>query len=147
MALNTQLIELAKKQLSKHEGIRYVAYYDTEGIPTIGIGHNIQDKPLPKEVVDLLFNYDLADALRDAERWLGAKQFDSLNTARKLVVLDMAFNLGYNRLSGFQNFRAAMLRGNWARAAQEMENSKWYRQVKTRGVTLCRMMRTGEVVC
>lgn len=133
-----------REQLERHEGIKYFPYKDTEGILTIGIGHNLEAGPLPRSIIDLLFDYDLRNAQSDAMRWLGSSIFYALDNIRKRVVIDMSFNLGYHRLLGFRKCRKAIVAGDFDKAADEMVDSKWYAQVGTRGKTLERMMRTGQ---
>lgn len=138
------LHQKAKIQLSIHEAVRYLPYRDSENILTIGIGHNLEAKPLPRKVVDLLFEYDLYDAYSDAARWLGWKTYDNLSEVRKLVVIDMVFNLGYGKLLGFKKFRQALIDGDYEEAAEQMKDSLWCKQVKSRCTTLCSQMRNNQ---
>ena len=67
----------------------------------------------------------------------------NLDPVRHAVLMDMLFNLGLRRLQGFRKFLAAMSRRDWTKAAIEMEDSLWYRQVKTRAARLQQMVLTG----
>jgi lysozyme len=53
----------------------------------------------------------------------------------------MAFNLGRSRLSKFKKMVTAVNEGNYAKAADEMTDSKWYRQVGRRSKELVEIMR------
>ena len=101
-------------------------------------------------------NKDSNNALRDARR-LYSGVFDSLPSEVQLIIADMMFNLGYSRLSRsvqynnnvtcdllprFRNMRAAVLRGDWSAAADEMVDSAWYGQVGRRSRDLVRRMRS-----
>jgi lysozyme len=142
----TQLIE----ELRCDEGVRYVPYADTKGIPTTGVGHNLQACPLPTgwsypltdAQVDQLLMQDLANVYGDLNRDL--PWWTDLNDARQRVVCNMMFNLGSNKLLGFKNTLAAMRQGRYDDAAAGMLNSAWATQVGARAQRLAQMMRTGE---
>ena len=57
------------------------------------------------------------------------------------VCINMAFNLGRNRLSKFKKMITAVNEGNYQKAADEMIDSKWYRQVGRRSEELVEIMR------
>jgi lysozyme len=69
--------------------------------------------------------------------------FDNLSDVRQRVLVDMMFNLGEVRFRGFKRLIAAVKSGDYERASQEMEASKWHTQVKSRAQTLETMMRTN----
>jgi lysozyme len=141
-----QLVE----ELRRDEGVRYVPYRDRKGIPTTGIGHNLQASPLPAgwsypltdAQVDTLLASDLANVFSDLNRDL--PWWTDLNDIRQRVVANMMFNLGSNRLLGFKNTLVAMRQGRWSDAADGMLNSAWASQVGARAIRLANMMRTGS---
>ena len=49
------------------------------------------------------------------------------------AVLDLAFNLGRDKLNTFKKMRKALENDDYNTAAAEMKDSKWFDQVKTRG--------------
>jgi len=61
------------------------------------------------------------------------------------VLTNMAFNLGRNRLSKFRRMRKAINARNYAEAADEMVDSKWYHQVGRRSKELVGIMRGATV--
>lgn len=131
---------LFKKQLELHEGRRSKFYIDTVGVPTVGIGFNL-DEPVPDVVIDFWFEIVLDQhekALNVAVPW--AKDLDPV---RYRVLLDMAYNLGIPRLLQFKQTLTSIKRGDYAEAASQMLQSRWARQVKRRAVTLSNMMRSG----
>ncbi len=138
------------EELRFDEGVRYVPYRDTKGIPTVGIGHNLQAAPLPAgwtypltdAQVDTLLQSDLANVYSDLNRDL--PWWTDLNDVRQRVIANMMFNLGSNKLLGFKNTLAAMRQGAYADAASGMLNSAWASQVGARAQRLAQMMRTGE---
>jgi lysozyme len=137
-------------ELRRDEGVRYVPYSDTKGIPTVGVGHNLQASPLPAgwsypltdTQVNQLLDADLQNVYHDLTRDL--PWWTDLNDVRQRVICNMCFNLGMNKLSGFKNTLAAMRQGRYDAAADGMLNSAWASQVKGRAVRLSVMMRNGE---
>ena len=137
-----------KAIIKRHEGYRGHIYIDTIGVPTGGYGHAfLPGSALPQEIWEQIFDHDYQIALDDYE-----KLDLELDPVRKAVVVDMLFNLGWNKFvgikdrpnTGFRNTLAAIRAGDWEAAAQGMERSKWYQQVRIRAVELVKMMRTGE---
>ena len=55
-----------KAELERDEGRRSKPYEDTEGILTIGVGWNLEERGLPQEIIDRLFEISISDAERDA---------------------------------------------------------------------------------
>lgn len=133
-----------EEQLIRHEAIRFFPYKDTVGKWTIGVGRNLDDRGITRDEAMLMLSNDIAIAHLDAERFVGAKIFHELNEARQMVLIDMAFNLGYDRLCGFKRLRKALGKHNYDEAEAEMEDSRWCRQVGKRCTNLRRMMRTGD---
>lgn len=137
-------------ELRRDEGVRYVPYRDTKGIPTVGVGHNLQAAPLPAgwtypltdDQVNQLLRIDLTNVFSDLNRDL--PWWTDLNDVRQRVIANMMFNLGSNRLLGFKNTLAAMRQGRYDDAAAGMLNSAWANQVGERAQRLAQMMRTGE---
>jgi lysozyme len=52
--------------------------------------------------------------------------------------------MGPSRFRGFIKTNAALLAGDYSRAADEMVDSKWFRQTGRRAKKLVEAMRTGE---
>lgn len=130
-------------QLIAHESAEPRPYLDTVGKTTIGVGRNLDDKPLKVDEVLYLLRNDLYDATKDAMAAVGTPVFCALSKVRQNVLIDMAFNLGLTRLMGFKRFLYHLRRGEYQTAAYEMIDSRWYRQVGTRGIKLVEMMKKG----
>ena len=109
------------------------------GKTTIGIGRNLDDKGLSDDEVFHLFNNDTADAIEDVRHCFSC--YDQLSEARKMVLGDMAFNLGRARLAKFVRFIGAVHLGKYDEAAEHMLDSLWAKQVGQRALTLATMMR------
>lgn len=58
-------------------------------------------------------------------------------------MIDMCFNLGLPGFLEFERMLAALNAGDYDRAAQEMLDSKWARQVRQRAYVLAEQVRVG----
>lgn len=124
------------------EGRRRYPYEDTVGKTSIGVGRNLDDVGLSDDEIDVLLNNDMQRALADAGT---LPYFNDLDEVRQMVICDLVFNMGLARFrDGFIRANAALLDGDYDRAADELVDSKWYRQVGVRGRRNVQMMRTGE---
>ena len=133
-------------ELIAEEGLSLNVYKDSLGYPTVGVGHLITDKDGKFDTISLEFAGKLlANDIRIAKNELREKipVYAELDPVRQYVLLSMCFNLGIGRLLQFKKMLTALENKNYALAAQEMQDSKWYRQVKNRGVKLCSMMLLG----
>lgn len=129
--------ELLIDQVKQHEGLSLVPYEDTEGHLTIGWGHLLA-KGIPLHVAHALLKCDVLEAIEDLDKnkpWWRGLPLDA-----RLVVADMNFNLGWSKFKEFVKFWTALELHNYGLAAKEMIDSRWYRQVKSRGVKLVAMM-------
>jgi lysozyme len=146
MTTMTELEEQVKLDLTKHEGCVFEVYLCTEGHKTAGIGHLLEDPD----------NWEIGDEVTSAQvlRWFEQDykeavsdccavflNFDSLPDYVKRVCINMAFNLGRNRLSKFKNMVRYVNEGNYQKAADEMIDSRWYNQVGNRSKELVEWMR------
>ncbi|MCP4470166.1 MAG: lysozyme [Gammaproteobacteria bacterium] len=130
-----------KGMITEHEGKRLDMYQDSKGIYTVGVGHNLEDKGISEAVCDLMLTEDIEEAIGDANtfRW-----FEDLNQPRQAVIIDMIFNLGLTRFSGFKRTIKFIENELYQSAAKEMLDSKWADQVGRRAIRLSEIMRMGE---
>lgn len=141
---------LLVQELRRDEGVRYTPYEDTEGIPTVGVGHNLRaaplgagwSYPLTDAQVDVLLDQDLLNVFHDLDRSLS--WWAQLCDVRQRVLANMCFNMGINGLMTFRNTLSAMREGRYADAAAGMLQSKWATQVGARAKRLADMMVHGE---
>lgn len=149
--------------IERWEGRRSLAYDDktgqtitpgsvVQGHPTIGVGFNLDAGGARAAIAALGLNfnqvYSGSQALTDGQintlftqtanqAVQGAQQiipnFNSLPSDKQIVVVDMVFNLGMAGFSAFVLTIQAIKNQDWAGAAQQMQNSAWYRQVGQRG--------------
>ncbi len=153
------------EQLKRHEGSvrdkvgRHVAYKCPAGKLTIGWGHNLDANPIshdwfsdgekPKEgsvitngAAEDLLKSDVAACARDLDLYF--YPWRSMAEPRQAVLLNMCFNLGWPTLKQFKGMFEAIKKHSWREAAAEMQDSKWYRQVKGRGKELSLQMYLGR---
>ncbi len=129
------------KQLEIDEGKRQKMYLDTVGKWTAGVGRNLSDRAFSEDEIQLMLANDIALATKDARSLVPG--LDNLDDVRQEVLVNLAFNLGYARLSGFKRFLAAVNTSEFAQASLEMLDSKWAQQVGERAQRLSKAMRYG----
>lgn len=138
------MIEQLKKQLRRDEDVVPHAYQDSEGWWTIGVGRLIDRRKggrLRDVEMDFMLHNDIDEIVMELRQRL--PWFDRLNEARRGVLVNMAFNLGVFGLLGFKQTLAHVERGEYAKAADAMLDSKWAKQVKGRADRLAEQMRSG----
>lgn len=123
--------------IAAHEGLRNEMYHDTVGVPTIGYGHNLF-QPISDRAAQVILEDDIEIVLTELDErmfW-----WRDLPEKAQIVVASMVFNMGWPRFSQFKKFRQALEDRDYHKAAIEMEDSKWFHQVKSRGQHLKEMM-------
>lgn len=130
-----------REHLEWAEGRVRFPYEDSVGKISIGVGRNLDDKGLSNQEIDFLLANDMADAVQDASTF---SYFYRLCDTRQLVIADLCFNLGLAKFRKFVKTHAALERGDFEGAADELVDSRWYAQVGRRAKKLVRAMRTGE---
>jgi lysozyme len=140
------VISYLKQQLIRHEGMRNRPYYDNATPPrlSIGVGRNLDDVGLFPDEIDLMLTNDINRAIKDLTDHLA--WWNSLDEPRRIILANMCFNLGISRLLQFHKMLAALQAGDYQKAADEMVNSDWYKQVGVRGLELVNQMRTGDLL-
>lgn len=129
--------------LKRDEGCVLRAYQDTVGVWTIGYGHAY----VPPGTVWSQAQAD--DALRqDVQRTEQALDralpwWRTLNDVRQDALANMAFNLGIKGLLGFRNTLAYIRAGDFDKAASNMLQSRWARQVGRRANRISELIRKG----
>jgi len=119
----------------------YRPYRDSVGKLTIGYGHNLDDRGLDGDVVEHQLRNDINLAMAECK---GLDVWDGLDDARRMVLVDMCFNMGLSRLKTFKKMFAALRLRDYKLAATEMLDSKWAKQVGRRARKLSRIMRDGH---
>ncbi len=127
-------------QLILHEGLRLKPYRCTENKLTIGVGRNIEERGITATEAMFLLKNDIEAVEKELSRFAWFMKQDEI---RRRVLIDMGF-MGVPRLLGFKKMIQALVADDYEKAAAEMLDSKWSRQVGGRAVRLAEMMRTGK---
>ena len=135
------------------EGFRSHVYKDTLGIDSAGYGYNLKANPqkLLKEEIDGIYangiTLERARELVELENEQVIKHlaadlpfFESLPDDAQIVLVDMAYNMGVAGVEKFKTMLADVENGDYEKAAEDMANSKWARQVHGRAVKLAQIM-------
>ena len=145
-------IDKLRRDLEIDEGVIHEIYLDHLGYATFGIGHLVINSDeeygwsvgtdVSEERVKEAFNSDIETVLSDCCRLY--EYFDDLPEEVQLIIANMMFNMGYTRLSKFKGMKRGIDARDWNQAADEMVDSRWYRQVTNRADRLVVRMRSVE---
>jgi lysozyme len=137
-------IDQLRETLKIDEGVKYEIYNDHLGYPTFGIGHLVVESdeehgkpvgtPISEERVNAVFDKDVAVMVDEAKKIF--PNLDTLPEEAQQVIVNMTFNMGRPRLSQFKKFIAGVNAGDWNKAAVEMMDSRWAKQVGARAERL-----------
>jgi GH24 family phage-related lysozyme (muramidase) len=93
---------------------------------------------------DVLFSADVAAAIADTRRV--CPQLDKLPIDAQLVLVDMCYNMGADKLAGFKRSTIpAIVAGRYSEAADHIEAAPYARQVGKRAERNCQLLRRLEV--
>jgi len=135
--------EILKQLLIRDEGLRFFPYMDTVGKLTIGVGRNLTDTGITESEAMLLLDNDIEEAC-DLTYSFFKEFYMALNDVRKMVLINMVFNMG-GRVLSFKRMRHALRNQDYEQAATQMLDSKWAKQVKGRATRLAQMMASGKL--
>ena len=164
LAFTTPLISKSSdnlyNQLARHEGVVRKPYYDTKGNLTVGIGFNLNDsnnqkvlrklnirkedlsKGLNDNQIKALFDESMKIAKADALKYLPNLYSHPVQVQN--AIIDMSFNLGYNRLNKFTELRKSLMNKDYKTAANNMLKSLWAKQVGKRATYLADLVRSAK---
>ena len=142
-------IEQLRRELDEDEGCVYEIYLDHLGYPTFGIGHLVTKNDIEfgwsvgtdvdEYRVHEVFEEDVQTVLSDCKKLY--HNFYHLPEEVQLIIANMMFNMGRTRLSKFKGMKRGIDDCDWQAAADEMVDSRWYRQVTNRAERLVKRMR------
>ncbi len=133
-------IDLLRDHIIWAEGYRQFPYKDSVGILTVGVGRNLEALGISRDEAGYMLDNDIRAVIQDAT---SLPYWEQLDGPRQMVIVDMIFNLGLPRFLKFKNLNRALTIQDYVRAAHEMLDSKWYRQVGRRAEKLRQIMLTG----
>jgi lysozyme len=139
-----------KKEITSDEGQVLEVYKDHLGYPTVGVGHLILESdeeygmgvgtPITQTRCDELLFQDLNTVLKECEDRFHNNWRDWPEEV-KLIIANMAFNLGLTRLVKFKKMFEALNEGDYKTASEEGLDSKWAKQVYNRAKRLMNRLR------
>ena len=142
-------IDKLREEIEYDEGSVGKIYLDHLGLPTFGIGHLVLESDpehgwevgtlVSKDRCNEVFNADIKNVLSDCNKLY--PDFDELPEEVQLIIANMMFNMGRPRLSKFKGMKKGVDARDWNAAADEMVDSRWYRQVTKRADRLVERMR------
>ena len=132
----------ARKMIMKDEGWSPKPYLCSERKWTIGFGTNItritreEGEALLDLCLNKIINFDLLSF---------TEELPNLNDARKIVLINMLYQLGLYGVKKFKRMRKAIIGKNFKMASVEMLDSRWHKQPPHRCRRLAEIMRTGTI--
>ena len=137
-------MEKLRQQLIIDEGVKYEVYLDHLQLKTVGIGHLCRenepefDQPVGTQVDEdrctELFEEDIKSVIKDCKKVF--EDWDDMDEEVKQICANMMFNLGLPRFSKFRKMINNIDNKNFAKAAEELRDSRYYRQVTNRAERL-----------
>ena len=142
-------IDKLREEIAYDEGSVNEIYLDHLGLPTFGIGHLVIDSdpeygqpvgtPVSEDRCNEAFDNDVQTVIADCS--ILYPDFDELPEEVQRIIANMMFNMGRPRLSKFKGMKRGVDAKDWNAAADEMVDSRWYRQVTKRADRLVERMR------
>ena len=143
------MYEELKNEIRLHEGFVPKVYKDSLGKRTIGYGHLCvepeqwdDDKEYTKEELEIIFEKDFNNALKNAESLIGSR---SINHMAKQVIIEMVFQLGIGGVGKFKKMWEALGSEDYLLASTEMLSSRWAKQTPARCGKLSAKMRSAKL--
>jgi len=133
--------ESIEDMLIRHEGMRLHPYQCTAGKTTIGVGRNLDDNGITYPEAMTMLDHDVARVTN--ELMINLPFFSDLDDVRQAALIDMCFNMGISRLKRFKKMLWGFDVCDFGKAADEAQDSAWFKQVGTRAVEVVAMIRHG----
>jgi len=148
--------------LEMEEGVRLKSYKDKLGVKTVGVGFNMEQenakglwdaagvqtsfedvlagrKEITEEESRNLLRITADSALESAQSII--PEFEELTPNRQAILISMVFQLGKTGADKFKGMKAAIAKGDYSKAADEMLDSRWAKQTPERAQRAALMMR------
>ncbi len=141
----SKLILAASFLIVDSEGFSPSIYTDKTGHPTIGYGYNLsvyfyEGKRITKPQAYGL----LTDILKENHKTLlSYGWYKNLDAMRRMVILDLSYNLGLSGLLKFKQFIKAIEDKNYALAVERLQKSPYFNQVRKRASRNMEVLKLG----
>lgn len=139
--------------LTAEESFRSLVYDDAtgqdlkqgmvlRGNPTVAIGWNISGRPCTPQLAQMILGYHVDQTWNDLV--VTIPWIISLPEPIQRALADMAFNMrGAKQLLTFGTFMSLLQQRRYEDAAQDLETTLWWSQVKSRGPKVQALIRQG----
>lgn len=121
---------LLKTELIGDEGLRLKLYPDTRGIPTLGVGRNVQDVGISTDEAMYLLVNDInrvtSELTKELPWWITRPE------PVQRAMANMCFQLGLAGLLGFGKTLACLQAGDFEGARTHALDSAWAKQTPER---------------
>lgn len=131
--------------IKQAESCRLASYQDQGGVWTIGWGHTYrvyQGQICTQAQADQWLKEDFEIAAGDLD--IHAPWWKVAPDPVRRGLINMSFNLGWTRLSGFVHMLAAGADSDWNKMADEALASRWAKQVGDRDLVIAALFRAGN---
>ena len=150
MEYSKTFLERLREEIIADEGCVLEVYKDHLGYFTVGVGHLILPSdeewktPIGTKITqtraDELLVKDFNNVLKECEDQLTV--WTEVGEEVKLILANMAFNLGITRLKKFQLMLNAINEKDYVKASEEGLDSRWAKQVYNRAHRLMDRLRS-----
>ncbi|MFB1501517.1 glycoside hydrolase family protein [Thiocapsa sp. N5-Cardenillas] len=130
-----------KEWLKKCEDFRAKIYRCPSNKQTIGYGWNIDDMPISRAAADFILEEHIKIFQSELHHY---SWYRNQPPGVQDALVNMAFNMGINRLVCFTKMIAALNRHDYTTAAKEALDSRWATQVGQRAKDVALMIREGK---
>nr|WP_240641269.1 lysozyme [Helicobacter pylori] len=125
------------------EGFSPFIYTDKTEHPTIGYGYNLSVYSYEGKRITKAYGL-LTDILKENYKaLLSYGWYKNLDAMRRMVILDLSYNLGLNGLLKFKQFIKAIEDKNYALAVERLQKSPYFNQVKKRASRNMEILKLG----
>lgn len=125
------------------EGFSLSIYTDKTEHPTIGYGYNLSVYSYEGKRITKAYGL-LTDILKENYKaLLSYGWYKNLDAMRKMVILDLSYNLGLSGLLKFKQFIKAIEDKNYALAVERLQKSPYFNQVKKRASRNMEILKLG----
>lgn len=154
----SRLEDLSLEFVKRHEGYRKEPYLDSLGVPTIGIGRNLEAHPISKKDCEAIKRYAKTEkdpflkwheafALEEIKKIISRLRgkiafFDNLSVERQAVLVDMSYCLG-EKLFLFKETLSHLEKANYPLAAKALLDSAFAKQTGIRAKELAMVLEAS----
>jgi len=144
---NDDLTNLIKRHegSKKNKAGRHILYQCTADKWTVGYGRNLTDRGISEDEAILMLHNDIKQAQADVKTLMPyIATFAKIYTPRYCAFVDMMLNIGITRMKQFKKMLAATEIGNWKRAAIQILDSKYAKDVGNRAKEIAYMVEFNK---